>query len=47
MDIEERSELFRKEIEDVGGLVYTKEMLSRFFMYWSEPSKKKKMRYEM
>ncbi len=47
MDIEERSELFRKEIEDVGGLIYTKELLSRFYLYWSEPSKRKKMRYEM
>jgi len=48
MTVEQREIEFRKNVQEVGGTIYTKEMLSRFSNFWSEPDrgKKQKMRFE-
>lgn len=48
MTLDERSEIFAKEVIEIGGTIYTKEMLKRFIGFWSEPdrARKPKMRYE-
>lgn len=48
MTLDERLLLFTKEVIDIGGTIYTKEMLKRFTAFWSEPdrARKPKMRYE-
>ncbi len=49
MELADRIEKFNKEIQAVGGAIYTKEMLRRFQSYWSEPNRAKKvrMRFEL
>lgn len=49
MTLEERVEKFRKEIFIVGSTIYTNQLLTNFFEYWSEPnrSRKPKMRFEL
>lgn len=41
-------ERFRKEVVEVGGAIYTKEMIKHFLERWTEPdrAKKSKMRFE-
>lgn len=46
--LEARVSDFRKEVFDVGGLIYTSKMLDNFFKTWSQPdqAKRPKMRWE-
>lgn len=46
--LEERKSEFKKQVYEVGGLTYTREMLDDFLGYWSEPTQAKspKMRWE-
>ena len=50
MGISEREIAFKKEVQSVGGTVYTQLMLTRFFEHWVEPDrgrgKAQKMRFE-
>lgn len=47
-DIETRESNFRKQVQAIGGAIYTPEMISRYISYWTEPNraKKPKMRWE-
>jgi hypothetical protein len=47
-DISTRESEFKRQIQAIGGTLYTQEMLTRFFLYWSETdrAKKPKMRWE-
>jgi len=51
MTIDERKEQFKKEVYDIGGLLYSKRMLEEFFGSWSEKNrargKAQKMRFEL
>lgn len=49
MTLELRMAEFRKEVLDIGGTIYTKQMLDRFIALWTEPNraKKPKMRFEL
>jgi len=40
-NLTDRVEAFRREVEEVGGLTYTKEMLENFFLHWSEHDRSK------
>lgn len=50
MTIDERKEAFKKEIYEIGSLLYSKRMLDEFFEWWSEKNRAKgkaqKMRCE-
>lgn len=48
MDLPDRIEKFSKEVQAVGGTIYTPLMLQRFTEHWTEPdrAKKPKMRFE-
>lgn len=50
-DLQERAECFHKEIQEVGRLLYTTEMLIRFEEHWLEPNRAKgkaqKFRFEI
>jgi len=51
MTIDERKEAFRKEVYEIGELLYSKRMLDEFFNSWSEKNRAKgkaqKMRFEL
>jgi hypothetical protein len=46
--IEEREEAFKREIQEIGGLLYKRSILEDFCDYWLEPdrSKKPKLKFE-
>lgn len=50
MTIDDRKENFKKEVFEVGGLLYSKRMLDEFFEWWSEKNratgKAQKMKFE-
>lgn len=50
MTIDEREEAFKKEVYDVGSLLYSKRMCDEFFEWWSERDRAKgkaqKLRFE-
>ena len=50
MTIDDRKENFKKEVFEVGGLLYSKRMLEEFFEWWSEKNRAKgkaqKMKWE-
>ena len=50
MTIEEREQKFRKEVQAIGGTIYTQEMLRRFSEHWTEPDRapgvRQKMKFE-
>lgn len=49
MTLEDREDIFKKEVFKVGELLYSKRMLEEFTNYWGEPNraKKPKMRWEL
>lgn len=49
MTIEEREEVFKKDVFEAGELLYSKRMLDEFVGYWGEGNraKKPKMRWEL
>lgn len=49
MTLADRIEKFSKEVQTVGGTIYTPLMLERFTDYWTEPSrsKKPKLKFEI
>lgn len=50
MKIDDRKEAFKKEVYEIGGMLYSKRMLDEFFEKWSEKDRAKgkaqKMRFE-
>jgi hypothetical protein len=48
MNLSEREKAFRRQVQEIGGTIYTQEMLNRFISYWIETdrAKKPKMRFE-
>lgn len=48
MSVDERVDKFTQEVLEIGGVLYTKEMMRRFIDFWTEPdrSRKPKLRFE-
>lgn len=48
--IDEREIIFRKEVQEIGQLIYTHQLIMRFSDFWTEPDRGKgraqKMRFE-
>ncbi len=47
MNIEEREDKFRKEVQEIGGLLYKKSTLDEFTDFWCEPDRGAKPKLKM